>query len=298
MSDVCVCAHIWPVLRLTTRAAARTVSERSVAGKGGPNEAKTATEAIASYCSRPQPWSFCFFADRLRRSTSGEAHVGNPPTLQPERCIYLDADTACKAVSPVFSRMHAEERSETIGPRMTHRSTANAVFDVRVLVRVCEVGQTIATLHTVSCGWQQANVLWSARGQRIDKASLRRGPAENKGPCREWALTAGTNPINAVHGNKYQSEPVYRAATGGLELVLHYNSRQGSTYFQKGPFGAGWRMRYLAAVRPTFRASPWRFVPAEPNTSSMARLRPAIPFSRRTPISTTGSSASSMARVR
>src|SRR2546430_6091614 len=67
--------------------------------------------------------------------------------------------------------------------------------------------------------------------------------AKGKGPCKDCELVAGTNPVNVVSGNKYQSEPIYREASGGLELVLHYNSQQGSTYFQSGPFGIGCSMR-------------------------------------------------------
>ena len=183
-----------------------------------------------------------------------EAHVGNPPTLPPESYIYLDADTACKAVSPVFQEdacwKNARNYRAANGPQVN----SECVVDVECWCGFCEVGQNHPTLHTVFAGAQSSKrplVCPAGTHQQGERCDV--DPPKNKGPCRECELTAGTNPINAVHGNKYQSEPVYRAATGGLELVLHYNSRQGSTYFQKGPFGAGWRMRYLAAVRPTFQ---------------------------------------------
>jgi YD repeat-containing protein len=54
-------------------------------------------------------------------------------------------------------------------------------------------------------------------------------------------------------GNKYQRETIYRAASGGLELALHYNSQVGTDYFRVGPFGTGWSMRYSASARAIFQ---------------------------------------------
>ncbi|HEX6154660.1 MAG TPA: DUF6531 domain-containing protein, partial [Burkholderiales bacterium] len=71
---------------------------------------------------------------------------------------------------------------------------------------------------------------------------------KGKGPCPDCEAQAG-NPANLASGNKIQREPIYRAAAGGLALVLTYNSHLGATYFQKGAFGKRWSAPYFARVR-------------------------------------------------
>jgi hypothetical protein len=75
---------------------------------------------------------------------------------------------------------------------------------------------------------------------------------KGKGPCSDCETQKG-NPANLASGNKYQREVVYRAGSGGLELVLFYNSQIGSTYFQKGPFGSRWSSPFFVRARATFQ---------------------------------------------
>ena len=57
------------------------------------------------------------------------------------------------------------------------------------------------------------------------------------------------NPCNVATGNKFQAEPIYRTATGSLQLQISYNNQPGSSYFQSSPFGMRWSSRYLTRVR-------------------------------------------------
>ncbi|TMI03576.1 MAG: hypothetical protein E6H39_00250, partial [Betaproteobacteria bacterium] len=57
------------------------------------------------------------------------------------------------------------------------------------------------------------------------------------------------NPCNVATGNKFQAEPIYRTATGSLQLQISYNNQPGSSYFQSSPFGMRWNSRYLTRVR-------------------------------------------------
>jgi len=59
------------------------------------------------------------------------------------------------------------------------------------------------------------------------------------------------NPCNFATGSKFQRETVYRAASGGLELVLTYNSKVGTSYFRSGAFGRQWSSPYFVRVRGT-----------------------------------------------
>jgi YD repeat-containing protein len=73
--------------------------------------------------------------------------------------------------------------------------------------------------------------------------------AKGKGCTGVACQTTLGNPFNAVSGNKFQQETIYRSASGELKLVLSYNSQVGATYFQAGPFGARWSARYTTSVR-------------------------------------------------
>ncbi|HEX6530118.1 MAG TPA: DUF6531 domain-containing protein [Burkholderiales bacterium] len=76
-----------------------------------------------------------------------------------------------------------------------------------------------------------------------------KGPCkECNDPCKDCELLAG-NPANIATGAKIQSEPIYRAASGGLELVLTYNSQRGASYFRSGSFGKLWSASYFTRVR-------------------------------------------------
>ena len=71
---------------------------------------------------------------------------------------------------------------------------------------------------------------------------------KGKGPCPDCDAQAG-NPVNIASANKFQRESIYRAGSGGLALVLTYNSQIGTSYFEKGPFGKRWSAAYFARVR-------------------------------------------------
>jgi|SRR5882724_2549762 len=75
-------------------------------------------------------------------------------------------------------------------------------------------------------------------------------PKANGEPCPDCprpCLTCG-NPVNIGSGNKFQQEPIYRTATGSLQLKLSFNNQPGSNYLSSGPFGTGWTSRYSTRV--------------------------------------------------
>ena len=185
---------------------------------------------------------------------AAHAPVCDACSLPEEAYKYLDANTACVAESPPIQEdacfKNARNYRNAAGPQAQSECDA----DIECWCGFCQVGSNVPTLLTVYAGRLTSKRVQTCpsgttpQGERCDQDT-----AKGKGPCKDCELVAGTNPVNVVSGNKYQSEPVYRGASAGLELILHYNSQQGSTYFQSGPFGVGWSMRYLAAVRPTFQ---------------------------------------------
>ena len=185
---------------------------------------------------------------------AAHAPVCDACSFPAEAYKYLDANTACVAESPPIQEdacfKNARNYRNAAGPQTQSECDA----DIECWCGFCQVGSNVPTLLTVYAGRLTSKHLQTCpsgttpQGERCDQDT-----AKGKGPCKDCELVAGTNPVNVVSGNKYQSEPIHRGASGGLELVLHYNSQRGSTYFQSGPFGIGWSMRYLAAVRPTFQ---------------------------------------------
>jgi len=185
---------------------------------------------------------------------AAHAPVCDACSFPEEAYKYLDANTACLAESPPIQEdacyKNARNYRNAAGPQTQSECDA----DIECWCGFCQVGSNVPTLLTVYAGrLTSKHVQTCPSGTTPQGGRCDQDTAKGKGPCKDCELVAGTNPVNVVSGNKYQSEPIYREASGGLEFVLHYNSQQGSTYFQSGPFGIGWSMRYLAAVRPTFQ---------------------------------------------
>jgi len=185
---------------------------------------------------------------------AAHAPVCDACSFPAEAYKYLDANTACVAESPPIQEdacfKNARNYRNAAGPQTQSECDA----DIECWCGFCQVGSNVPTLLTVYAGrLTSKHVQTCPSGTTPQGGRCDQDTAKGKGPCKDCELVAGTNPVNVVSGNKDQSEPIYREASGGLELVLHYNSQQGSTYFQSGPFGIGWSMRYLAAVRPTFQ---------------------------------------------
>ncbi len=61
------------------------------------------------------------------------------------------------------------------------------------------------------------------------------------------------NPINIIHGNKYQREDDLPALPGvlGLEIVRHYNSHYAHTSVPPGILGRGWKLSYETTLYKT-----------------------------------------------
>jgi YD repeat-containing protein len=184
-----------------------------------------------------------------------EAHGGDPCCgIPPENYIYLDADQACVGpgdpIPPVAC--HADPRNvRNFGGKQVH---GGCVYDTTCTCAECGVlpnfpngGNTIIN---------PLGAFTSSRVQDcvppeipyLGKCWL--DPPKTKGACPDCEMFKG-NPVYLASGNKYQREEIYRAASGGLELVLSYNSNAGSAYFLRGPFGRRWTAAYFTRVRST-----------------------------------------------
>jgi YD repeat-containing protein len=177
------------------------------------------------------------------------APVCDACSIPQEAYKYLDANTACVAESPPFQEDACYKNARNYRNAAGPQTQSECDVDIECWCGFCEIGSNHPTLLTVYAGR-----LTSKRVQTCPSGTTPQGgrcdqdTAKGKGPCRDCEL-AKANPVNAASGNKYQGETAYRAASGGLELVLFYNSQAGSTYFRTGAFGTQWSARYLTAVR-------------------------------------------------
>jgi RHS repeat-associated protein len=174
-----------------------------------------------------------------------EAHTGDPCCgIPPENYKYMDANEACvNEVVPVTDSCNINPRN--IRNNAGAQAPGACFHDLTCICDVCSVGPPPYHYSTFS-GKQTTKLLQTCPDAYLGRCDP--DTAKSKGPCVDCTL-AWSNPTNVGSFNKYQREVVYRAASGGLELVLTYNSQPGATYFQSGPFGRGWSSAYFVRVR-------------------------------------------------
>lgn len=180
-----------------------------------------------------------------------EAHPDNPPTIPPEEYRYLDANEACVSegfLSPAFGCWANPRNLRAIN---ISQSTAACVHDMTCICGSCGVapdfpngGNTV--IFSAGAASKIPQSCPSGTIPYLGRCEV--DTPKGKGTCPDCDLKSG-NPANIATGNKYQREPIYRAASGGLALVLSYNSQLGASYFQSGPFGKRWSAPYFARVR-------------------------------------------------
>lgn len=157
---------------------------------------------------------------------------------------YLDADTACQTEVPLPSDqpclyVNSRNMRSQNGPQ----TQGGCVYDS---TNVC------GTPYTSSYGTNK--YVWKKPRTCPAGFTLHLGRCEQDPPkaCCDADLAYG-NPANIASGNKYQAERIYGPGSGGLDVVLFYNSYQRNPYFQGGAFGRQWTTRYAARVRDTFQ---------------------------------------------
>ena len=179
-----------------------------------------------------------------------EAHTDNPSSIPPEEYRHLDPQQACVSegfLGPAYG-CYANPRNlraEFYGNPSA--SAAECVHDFTCTCWDCGAPGSTRTVYAGATSKKPTPQL-CPNGTMPFLGRCDVDTPKGKGPCSDCELTKG-NPANIATGNKYQREPIYRAAAGGLEMVLSYNSQLGTSYFESGPFGKGWSASYFARVR-------------------------------------------------
>src|SRR5437667_360354 len=178
-----------------------------------------------------------------------EAHTGDPCCGLPDSFYkYLDANEACRKEVPLPAPsaclINQHDMRNSAGPQTLGACVFNQTC-------ICDFCSGPGSDDGVSFGGKFTGFKTQAcpDGTTEHLGLCVQDSPKGKGPCVDCENLARANPVNIGSGNKYQSETVYRAASGQLELVLFYNSQAGTSYFESMAFGAHWSVRYLAAVR-------------------------------------------------
>jgi YD repeat-containing protein len=186
-----------------------------------------------------------------------EYHAGHPPTLPPESYIYLDPNEACVSgftLPPAWAcnANPRNVRAEFYGnPSAT---AAECIWDTTCTCESCGIAGTYPSGGNTMTHWggttsKKPTPQLCPNGTTPFLGRCDVDTPKGKGPCLTDCELQQGNPANIASGNKYQREPIYRAASGGLALVLSYSSQLGTTYFQSSPFGKRWSAPYFARVR-------------------------------------------------
>lgn len=182
-----------------------------------------------------------------------EAHGGDPCCgIPPENYIYLDANQACVGPGGLLPSVacHAD-------PRNLRNFGGAQVADGCVYDTTCTCSDCGVLPDFPNGGNTMINPVRAFTSSRVQNCPPGEipylgkcwlDPPKTKGPCPDCEMFKG-NPVYLASGNKYQREEIYRAASGGLELVLSYNSKGGSTYFLGGAFGRRWTAGYFTRLR-------------------------------------------------
>ena len=178
-----------------------------------------------------------------------EAHTGDPCCGLPDSFYkYLDANEACRQEVPLPAPsaclINQHDMRNSAGPQTPGACVFNQTC-------ICDFCSGPGSEDGVTFGGKFTGFKTQAcpDGTTEHLGLCVQDSPKGKGPCVDCENLARANPVNIGSGNKYQSETVYRAASGQLELVLFYNSQAGTSYFESMAFGAHWSVRYLAAVR-------------------------------------------------
>ena len=178
-----------------------------------------------------------------------EAHTGDPCCGLPDSFYkYLDANEACRKEVPLPAPsaclINQHDMRNSAGPQTLGACVFNQTC-------ICDFCSGPGSDDGVTFGGKFTGFKTQAcpDGTTEHLGLCVQDSPKGKGPCVDCENLARANPVNIGSGNKYQSETVYRAASGQLELVLFYNSQAGTSYFESMAFGTHWSVRYLAAVR-------------------------------------------------
>jgi YD repeat-containing protein len=181
-----------------------------------------------------------------------EAHSGDPCCGIPlENYKYLDANEACRVeAANGFNETACYRNPRNLRNSAGPQAQGECDIDVDCVCAFCQTTPTLPEQQTLWAGKVTSKrVQTCPNGTTPYLGRCDQDTAKGKGPCPDCENLARANPLNIGSGNKYQSETVYRAASGQLELGLFYNSQAGTTYFESLAFGAHWTVRYLVAVR-------------------------------------------------
>src|SRR3989454_356538 len=170
--------------------------------------------------------------------------------LPPEFWKYLDANEVCEKEFPLPPAFACNANPRNLrnygGPQVQSICAYDTTCTCNTCALATDPNPTLTYYYghtlkkTQSCS---AETPWEHLGLCYTDTP------KGKGPCVDCENLARANPVNIGSGNKYQSETVYRAASGQLELVLFYNSQAGTSYFESMVFGPHWSVRSLGAVR-------------------------------------------------
>jgi YD repeat-containing protein len=180
-----------------------------------------------------------------------EAHTDNPSSIPPEEYKYLDPNEACVSEGFLSPPATCYVNPRNLRAEFYGNPSASAAECVHDMTCLCPNecggnGNTVIFYAGATSKMAQPQSCPSGTTPFLGRCDV--DTPKGKGPCPDCDLQQG-NPANIATGNKYQREPIYRAAAGGLELVLTYNSQIGATYFQSGPFGKRWSAPYFVRVR-------------------------------------------------
>ncbi|HET7362276.1 MAG TPA: DUF6531 domain-containing protein, partial [Burkholderiales bacterium] len=180
-----------------------------------------------------------------------EAHTGDPCCGLPDSFYkYLDANEACRG-EVVQSPDNACTTTfwDTLRNDAGAQTNGACVVDTQCKCGDCLIGtpDDPRNYHSgVFAGKFSGHKLQTCPPGTTEYLGLCfLDPPKGKGPCPECV----GNPINIGSGNKWESESIYRSASGQLELILFYNSQAGTSYYESLAFGKHWTMRYLVGVR-------------------------------------------------
>ena len=179
-----------------------------------------------------------------------EAHTGNPSSIPPEEYRHLDPNQACVSEGSLSPAYGCYVNPRNLRAEFYGNPSASAAECVHEMTCSCwdcgAPGSTIIVYAGATSKKPEPQSCPSGTTAFLGLCVV--DTPKGKGPCPDCDAQQG-NPVNIASGNKYQREAIYRAASGGLSLVLTYNSQLGATYFQNGPFGKRWSAPYFARVR-------------------------------------------------
>jgi YD repeat-containing protein len=180
-----------------------------------------------------------------------EVHSGDPCCGIPdENYKYMDADEACQSLGlppdNACSTNHKNLRSSVTGTQ----TSGVCLYDYTCTCESCSIGPPPYNFVGVAIfGVVTSTKVRTCGADEPYLGTCDAYPPKAKGECPDcdpWQA----NPVNVGPGNKFQRETTYKAASGGLELTLSYNSKAGNSYFRTdGAFGGNWTSPYFVRLR-------------------------------------------------